>query len=257
MASAMRPAQFFMIGIPGSPRRLLRRPYSVLRTAREPLTTDSRPARCRCSTRCSATGTRLLASLSAGARRSRCSVRWALGFERARRRGDVTAGVRGGGHRLGAVSGAGRPRLRSHPIDGHVMFYGARTAGELPLREWFRDSHTQTLTLRSPRTDGSLGAPRPRDASRWPSYLAQSRPGVGIMHLRVRSGSDAARGANGMALEHGAPCELALEAHMACGFGVCLGCVDAGARRGQPAWIRYDRMLRRGSRDAGRAKLAW
>jgi dihydroorotate dehydrogenase electron transfer subunit len=48
-----------------------------------------------------------------------------------------------------------------------------------------------------------------------------------------------------LALERGADCELSLEAHMACGFGVCLGCVVPTCReKGGP--VHYDRVCMEG-----------
>ena len=43
-----------------------------------------------------------------------------------------------------------------------------------------------------------------------------------------------------LSLERGVDCELSLEAHMACGFGVCLGCVVPTHRPGGA--IGYDRL---------------
>jgi len=58
-----------------------------------------------------------------------------------------------------------------------------------------------------------------------------------------------------LAIEHGAACQLSLEAHMACGFGVCLGCVVPTRRPGCDE-TGYDRVCVEGPvMDAG--SMAW
>ena len=57
-----------------------------------------------------------------------------------------------------------------------------------------------------------------------------------------------------LAREAGVPCQLSLEAHMACGFGVCIGCVvpTAGGEDG----TNYERVCIEG--PVMRAeRLAW
>jgi dihydroorotate dehydrogenase electron transfer subunit len=57
-----------------------------------------------------------------------------------------------------------------------------------------------------------------------------------------------------LALRRGVVCELSLEAHMACGFGVCLGCVVPTHRDG--GRVGYERLCVTG--PVMRAeKLAW
>ncbi len=58
-----------------------------------------------------------------------------------------------------------------------------------------------------------------------------------------------------IALEHGVRCDLSLEAHMACGFGVCLGCVVPTRRAGSDE-VHFDRVCVEGPvMEAG--TLAW
>jgi dihydroorotate dehydrogenase electron transfer subunit len=58
-----------------------------------------------------------------------------------------------------------------------------------------------------------------------------------------------------LAGRHGVRCDLSLEAHMACGFGVCLGCVVPVRTPGSSA-VRYDRVCVEGPvMEAG--TLAW
>ena len=61
-------------------------------------------------------------------------------------------------------------------------------------------------------------------------------------------------GVTRLAREYETPCQLALEAHMACGFGVCLGCVvPVHARDGGRT---YERVCMEGPVMEAE-KLAW
>ena len=57
-----------------------------------------------------------------------------------------------------------------------------------------------------------------------------------------------------LAVERDLPCELSLEAHMACGFGVCLGCVVPVHRDDDE--VGYDRVCLEGPVMDARC-LAW
>jgi dihydroorotate dehydrogenase electron transfer subunit len=71
----------------------------------------------------------------------------------------------------------------------------------------------------------------------------------------TRAGEPHVEAVAAMALEAGVACDLALEAPMACGFGVCLGCVvPTHARPGGP--VAYERVCVEG--PVMRAeRLAW
>jgi len=58
------------------------------------------------------------------------------------------------------------------------------------------------------------------------------------LHLYVCGPEPMLKAVGRMAVERGIRCELALEAHMACGFGVCLGCVVPTRRDGKFAYER-------------------
>lgn len=225
MSAVMKPAQFFMIGIPGA-ETLLRRPYSVCGL---PGTfDDAAPGAMQVLYKVFGTGTRLLASLGRGAA---ITVLGPLGrpFTRPADAGATPVFVAGG---IGSAPfPAWQAALRDHP-QRPVMFYGARGVGELPLRDWF-DAHTR-LTVAT--DDGSAGR-HGRVTEPLADYLREHDPGKLMLYA---CGPDPMlRAVRTLALEHGAPCELALEAHMACGFGVCLGCVIP-VHDGEGG-VRYDR----------------
>ena len=100
-----------------------------------------------------------------------------------------------------------------------TMIYGARSADELPLLDWFRERCDSVLVTTN---DGSLGASGLVTAPL--EHLLQER-GADPLHLYVCGPTPMLKAVAKMALASGVVCDLALEAPMACGFGVCLGCV--------------------------------
>ena len=58
-----------------------------------------------------------------------------------------------------------------------------------------------------------------------------------------------------LATRHGVACQLSLEAHMACGFGVCLGCV-VPTRVGREDRVVYERLCVEGPVIRAE-RLAW
>ena len=99
-----------------------------------------------------------------------------------------------------------------------VLFYGGRTASDLPLIDWLR--------ARVPRNeittdDGSVGeralVTKPLDR-----YLAAASSPQRVYacgpHAMMKATAQ-------VAAARGAACEVALETPMACGYGVCVGCV--------------------------------
>jgi dihydroorotate dehydrogenase electron transfer subunit len=143
VAAAMRPAQFFMIGVPGSDV-LLRRPFSVCGL---PGTfADGAGGAVQVLYRVYGRGTRLLASLGQGA------VLHVLGplgrgFEMPERPETKIVFVAGGTFPafLAELTRAGRKAS---------LVYGARSADELPLLDWFRERCASVLVATD---DGSLG----------------------------------------------------------------------------------------------------
>jgi len=217
-----------MVGIPGS-ETLLRRPYSVCGL---PGTFDDRPADAvQLLIKVVGKGTALLAALKPGAE---IHVLGPLGrgFEAppsAAVRPVIVAGGIGSAPFPALLaslrdSGGLRPR----------MFYGSRTAGDLPLLDWFRERTDLDVTT----NDGSLER-RGLVTEPLTEYLDGEDPSS--VKLYVCGPDPMLRAVARLALERGLDCELSLEAHMACGFGVCLGCVVPTRRPGSDE-IGYDRV---------------
>lgn len=211
-AAEMRPAQFFMIGVPGSDV-LLRRPFSVCGL---PGTfSDGRAGAVQILYRVYGRGTKLLASLGPGAP---LHILGPLGhgFTSPQDKNTKIVFVAGG------IGCAPFPAfLAELEREGRraTMIYGARSADELPLLDWFRERCDAVVVTTN---DGSLGA-----SGLVTGPLEQRLRGAGgeQLHLYVCGPTPMLKAVAKMALATGIACDLALEAPMACGFGVCLGCV--------------------------------
>ena len=242
MAGAMDPAQFFMIGVPGA-ETLLRRPFSACGL---PGTFEDRPDDAlQVLYRVFGRGTELLASLKAGAA---ITVLGPLGrgFQPPADPDTRPVFVAGG---IGcAPFPALATRLRgSHPAP--LMYYGARGAADLPLTDWFRE-HSHELVLAT--EDGSVGRTG-RVTEPLAEMLSETRPAG--LHVYACGPEPMLRAVAALVREHGVVCDLALEAHMACGFGVCLGCV-VPVRPADGGEMRYERCCVEG--PVMRAeRLAW
>jgi len=145
LADGMQPAQFFMIGVPGS-ETLLRRPYSVCGL---PGTfDDARADALRVLYKVVGRGTRLLSSLKPGAP---IEVLGPLGrgFRPPTNPNARAVFVAGG------IGSAPFPALaRTLPRKGSTLFYGARSAGDLPLLDWFERKVERVVVTTE---DGSHG----------------------------------------------------------------------------------------------------
>jgi len=240
--ATMRPAQFFMIGIPGA-ETLLRRPYSVCGL---PGTfEDGAPGTVQVLYKAVGRGTHLLASLGRGAR---VDVLGPLGngFSEPDDAALRPLFVAGG------IGSAPFPALAAHfarreDVRSPWMIYGARGARELPLLDWFerRLERVEVTT-----DDGSQGR-HGRVTDPLAELLEQSDE---RFHIYACGPEPMLKAVAALALRHGTVCDLSLEAHMACGFGVCLGCVVPTHRDG--GGTGYDRLCVDG--PVMRAdKLAW
>jgi dihydroorotate dehydrogenase electron transfer subunit len=241
-ASSMEPGQFFMIGVPGSDV-LLRRPFSVCGL---PGTfDDATPGAVQVLYRVYGRGTALLASLGGGAS-LRVLGPLGRGFAPPPDPDALPVFVAGG---IGsapfpalAAALAGRARRPS-------MVYGARSSAELPLLDWFR-ARLASVTVAT--EDGSSGV-----RGRVTEPLAALLEGSGRerLHLYVCGPTPMLKAVARLALAVEVACDLALEAPMACGFGVCLGCV-LPTRGAAEREIRYERVCVEG--PVMRAeRLAW
>jgi dihydroorotate dehydrogenase electron transfer subunit len=237
----MRSGQFFMIGIPGS-ETLLRRPYSVCGL---PGTFDDGGAGgVQVLYKVVGTGTGLLASLGIGAR---LTVLGPLGHgfgrsEAANERAVLVAGGIGSAPFPALIA-----ELRSEGRPDPLMFYGGRGAGDLPLLDWFRQ-RTAEVTVTT--DDGTLGR---HGRVTEPLVELLDREDGEPLRLYACGPEAMLRVVAREATARAVPCELALEAHMACGFGVCLGCVVP--THGENG-IRYERVCVDGPVMQA-SRLAW
>jgi dihydroorotate dehydrogenase electron transfer subunit len=211
-AVEMRPAQFFMIGVPGSDV-LLRRPFSVCGL---PGTfADGRVGAVQILYRVYGRGTKLLASLGPGVP---LHVLGPLGHGFTSPEGKNTKIV----FVAGGIGCAPFPAFVAElEREGRraTMIYGARSVNELPLLDWFRERCDAVVVTTN---DGSLGTP---GLVTGPLEQMLNGPGHERLHLYVCGPTPMLKAVAKMALASGIACDLALEAPMACGFGVCLGCV--------------------------------
>ena len=242
VGATMRPAQFFMIGVPGGDV-LLRRPFSVcgLPGTFDDATTGTLQVLYRVYGR----ATSLLASLRPGAT---LQVLGPLGrgFELPPDPEAEILLVAGG---IGSapfpaflrdIARAGRPAS---------MIYGARTSGELPLLDWFR-SHAAEVVVTT--DDGSAGA---RGLVTHPLAEAIGGARRRALHVYACGPSPMLKAVARLTVEAGVPCDLSLEAPMACGFGVCLGCV-VPTRASEGGELRYERVCVEGP-VVPASRMAW
>jgi dihydroorotate dehydrogenase electron transfer subunit len=213
MARATEPGQFFMIGIPGS-EILLRRPFSVCGL---PGTFEDGPAdSLQVLYRVLGRGTALLASLKAGAV---VSVLGPLGhgFSLPDARTARPVFVAGG------IGSAPFPALCASLAKAGFraeMLYGARTRGDLPLLDWFA-SHCTSVAVTT--DDGSSGR-KALVTAPLEEMLAEPSD-RSTLHLYACGPTPMLKAVGALARRYEVRCDLSLEAPMACGFGVCLGCV--------------------------------
>jgi dihydroorotate dehydrogenase electron transfer subunit len=240
MARQTRAGQFFMVGVPGSDL-LLRRPFSVCGVSGT--FEDEDPRSLQILYKVVGRGTALLASMRSGAV---LELLGPLGTPFGPPRpGALPLFVAGG------IGSAPFPALATTLESGPRppwMVYGARSAGDLPLLDWFRQRCGRVEVTTE---DASLGA-----SGRVTGPLATLLQGAepGSLHLYACGPNPMLQAVGRLAQDHGMECELSLEAPMACGFGVCLGCVVPC--RDPSGQTRYERVCVEGPVMAA-ARLAW
>jgi dihydroorotate dehydrogenase electron transfer subunit len=242
IAADAHPGQFCMIGIPGS-EVLLRRPFSFCGL---PGTfEDSASGSVQILYKVVGRGTALLASLKTGAP---LDVLGPLGrgfgttLPPSTRAVLVAGGIGSAPFPAlaAALAGAGIPS---------TFYYGARTSGDLPLLDWFRARCAELVVTTE---DGSVGE---KGLITEPLERALRQRDHGGIRLFGCGPSPMLKALAATASACGVACELSLEAHMACGFGVCLGCVVA-TRAGADGGVRYERVCVEGPVMPGE-RLAW
>lgn len=231
-ARLVQPGQFVMIkccgDVNGNP--LLRRPFSIFALHRNART--GRPIGLEILVKNVGEGTRRLAEVKPG-QQLRTLGPQGRPFplpEEMRNRVHTACLVAGG------VGIAALYLLARRLIDLNVspiLFYGGRTAADLVLREYFDRLGMETYYATE---DGSLGE---RGLVTLPlgRYLKEhSRQG---RRLYACGPWAMMRAVNTLAIQHGVPCEVSLEARMGCSLGACMGCVVRGRNeRGEKQYFR-------------------
>jgi dihydroorotate dehydrogenase electron transfer subunit len=213
MAATMTPGQFLMLGMPGS-EILLRRPFSVCGLPGTfPEGADSS---IRILYKVVGRGTRHLASLQPEAALTilgPLGKGFAMPADTGRRPVLVAGGI--GSAPFPALIA----ELERWNGPAPVLFYGAATVADLPLLEWFRERCEVVVVTTD---DGSAGihglVTKPAE-----EFLKKQDPGS--LEIYACGPEPMLRVVRRIALEREIGCQLSLEAHMACGFGVCIGCV--------------------------------
>ena len=115
-----------------------------------------------------------------------------------------------------------------------ILFYGARSAADLVLRDYFERLGIEVYFTTE---DGSLGE-RGLVTAPLTRFLKQyARDGLQIYSCGPWG---LMRAANALAHRFNVPCEVSLEARMGCSLGACMGCVVQASRdsRAEPHFIR-------------------
>lgn len=220
------PGQFAMLSLGDRQDPLLRRPFSLYNL---PGAADAGRS-AQVLYKILGRGTALLSELPPGTR-LRALLPLGRGFAPARGDRDQLVLVAGG---VGIASlhplAAGEVRAGFSPL----LLFGCRTAAELPGAAPTRALGVETLIATDDGTEGRRGF-----VSDLLDAVLRER-GAADKILCVCGPTPMMKAAAGVARRHGARCHLSLESSMACGFGVCVGCV-AGVRRGGGDAVAYRR----------------
>jgi dihydroorotate dehydrogenase electron transfer subunit len=231
---AWQAGQFAMIqlGLPdGTGDPLLRRPFSFFNLPEEGAA-GSRRARFFYKTM--GRGTALLSRARPGDL-IRCLAPLGNGFRPPRRAGNRLLLVAGG---IGSASlhPLGLQELRDDRAP--LMLYGCRTASELA---GIRPSQEAGVEVLVATDDGSAGR-RGLASDLLDSFLRDEGAAARDRWTVCACGPmPMMKATHEVAARHGVPCYLSLESPMACGFGVCVGCV-VGMRGDATTPVRYRRI---------------
>lgn len=240
------PGQFVMLGLgqpEGTADPLLRRPFSIYN-----LPDGGRTGDVQVLYKVLGRGTRILSEARPG-QRLRCLGPLGNGFSPRRPEGSRLLLVAGGigsaslhPLALGEAGAGGRP----------LLLYGCRTAEDVA---GIRPTRDAGIECRVTTDDGTAGA-RGLASNLLDEFLVSEGASAARRWVVCACGPTAMMKAVAeVAARHGVSCYLSLESSMACGFGVCVGCVVA-TRDGPSGPIRYQRVCVDGPvMDA--ARVAW
>jgi len=221
---AWEPGQFAMIALGRGHDPLLRRPYSIYNLHDAGLARSEIQILYKIYGR----GSAALAGARPGDELA-CILPLGRGFSPELRKGQQLALVAGG---AGVASlhplAAAELRAGRNP----VLLFGGRNAEEADAAIPTKNLGIET---RLSTDDGSLG--RPGFVSALLDQLLEER-GAESFVVCACGPTPMMKATAEVARKHGARCYLSLESTMACGFGVCVGCV-VGVRSGEDGPLRY------------------
>jgi dihydroorotate dehydrogenase electron transfer subunit len=214
IARSVEAGQFVMLGLPDIEQMLVRRPFSVARVASS--TPGDPPDEIELLYKVFGRGTQAFSRLAPG---DTVTVLGPLG------RGFKIPPPRDGERFLLVAGGIGNaiyplllqelgPRRRAA-----TLLFGAATASDLTLLDWFRDHCGKVVLATEDGSAGEMGL-----VTRPLLEELDSAPAAGTVVFGCGP-TPMLRAVREICLARELPCQLALEESMACGFGVCLGCV--------------------------------
>jgi dihydroorotate dehydrogenase electron transfer subunit len=208
IAARIRPGQFVMVQVRDADEPLLRRPLSV----------------------CRATGDHIELLVQVRGRGTRCVAAWRPG-EQVRVLGPLGNGFTLSGTHGSALLVAGgigvAPLISLAGVlcgaSGRrwMLLFGGASAGDL---DWLERFSLPGAEIAYATENGSLGR-KGLVTDLLSSYLqATSAPGRNSASIYSCGPTGMQREVARIAAAHGLPCQVSLEARMACGVGACLGC---------------------------------
>ncbi len=216
LAAGAAPGQFLMIRTAEGNDPLLRRPISLH---------DAGPDWLEIFFRVAGRGTALLAEKTEGETVD-CLGPLGRGFRLDGFGPGKTAWLVGGGRGIAPMYFLGRTLL-SRGASVRV-FYGGKTAAEIPLLEKFEAAGLDPACSTDDGTTGFAGF----ITVLLENELRKTRPdglfACGPDPMMKKTGA--------LALDRGIPAQLSLEAIMGCGFGACWGCVHRIRKDGEGKW---------------------
>ena len=211
IARTCEPGQFVMAGSRDPAELLLRRPFSVCLVGRGP---GGERSTVSLLYRVVGLGTGFLSRLSAG---DDAALLGPLGHGFSLPREGETPVVVAGGVGIAAFPFF-LERLAAAARPAHLL-YGGRTAHDLPMLDWLKG---RACSVTVTTDDGSVGS-HGFVTTALEARLAD--PASRRDRLYVCGPHPMMKAAAAIAARAGVACEVALETPMACGYGVCVGCV--------------------------------
>ena len=213
-----RPGQFVMVKVADGPDPLLRRPLGIHDADEKGIELFFKVA---------GRGTEILSRKRPGDRLDLIGP-LGKGFTFAGEMKGKTAYLVGGGRGIAPLYLLARALVAAGATP--VVFYGGRTAAEVPLRDKFEKAGFKVLTSTDDGSYGFAGFVTELAARE----MAQARPGI----VYACGPDPMMKTLASLAAKHGVPCELSLESIMGCGIGACWGCVHRVKTEGGDGWVK-------------------